>query len=705
MKHVCQILLLLMPLFCRSQQRTIDSLKRLLATATTDSARYKLADNIVYNYRFTRYDSALYYTGKALLLAQKNGKKLNEAQALTYKGFLLNRLQRLTESFQTLSAALQIAENPQNENSFWNTRKPEVKDKDYRLSTLASIHNRLGIFMENVGRTDQATFHYREAIKFFRVVGDSSGVALINTNLGAMYWKRLNKPDSALLFAKAAESIFARRKVAGSGLGLAYAVMGASYLAIDNNSRGVASMYDAISISKKYNTRDILVYSYRILADFYVQEKNKDSALYYAQMAANIHIPINTMDLGDDFENLARSYELNQKLDSAYKYQAIALSTYDSIYKNRIKGLIGFQQLSFDQQKQLQQLEADKKDVQNRISFYTLFGGLSLTILVSFFLYRNNRQRKKAYALLKEQKEELEKQRREAQIEAALERVRSRTMAMQKSEELKEVIQLVLDQLCELNFHIDSASFAVELRESDDLRIWVAVPGHQYASQINLPYIDHLIFNRFVQAKEKREHFYALTCTKEEKDRWFDHFFKYVALTAERRKAVYSRTGWSQLSVLMETVALNVQNYSGISYSQEQNDTLLRFGKVFGQSYTRFLDLQKAEAQAREAQIEAALERVRARTMAMQKSEELREVIQLIQDQLFGLHFNTDSASFTIELNESNDMRIWVAAPGQQYAAKINLPYINHPIFNLLMEAKGKREHFFYTHLSKGRER
>ena len=44
---------------------------------------------------------------------------------------------------------------------------------------------------------------------------------------------------------------------------------------------------------------------------------------------------------------------------------------------------------------------------------------------------------------------------------------------------------------------------------------------------------------------------------------------------------------------------------------------------VFEQTYTRFLDLQKAEAQAREAQIEAALERVRSRTMAMQQSDEL----------------------------------------------------------------------------------
>ena len=45
-----------------------------------------------------------------------------------------------------------------------------------------------------------------------------------------------------------------------------------------------------------------------------------------------------------------------------------------------------------------------------------------------------------------------------------------------------------------------------------------------------------------------------------------------------------------------------------------------RFAKVFEQTYTRFLDLQKAEAQAREAQIELALERVRARSMAMHQS-------------------------------------------------------------------------------------
>ncbi|MDZ7646441.1 MAG: hypothetical protein U5K54_04265 [Cytophagales bacterium] len=61
---------------------------------------------------------------------------------------------------------------------------------------------------------------------------------------------------------------------------------------------------------------------------------------------------------------------------------------------------------------------------------------------------------------------------------------------------------------------------------------------------------------------------------------------------------------------------------------------LERFGKVFEQAYTRFLDLQKAEVQAREAQIEAALERVRGKAMAMHSSQDLADTIGTFYKQL-----------------------------------------------------------------------
>src|SRR4029078_11166690 len=66
----------------------------------------------------------------------------------------------------------------------------------------------------------------------------------------------------------------------------------------------------------------------------------------------------------------------------------------------------------------------------------------------------------------------------------------------------------------------------------------------------------------------------------------------------------------------------------------EAYDIFKRFAKVFEQTYTRFLDLQKAEAQARESQIQLALERVRARTMAMQRSDELPDAASLLFKQM-----------------------------------------------------------------------
>ena len=87
----------------------------------------------------------------------------------------------------------------------------------------------------------------------------------------------------------------------------------------------------------------------------------------------------------------------------------------------------------------------------------------------------------------------------------------------------------------------------------------------------------------------------------------------------------------------------------------EMHDIFKRFAKVFEQTYTRFLDLQKAEAQAREAQIEAALERVRCRTMAMQQSDELREVISVVFEKLSNWKFRL-TGSINIYIERSRDM-------------------------------------------------
>ena len=58
--------------------------------------------------------------------------------------------------------------------------------------------------------------------------------------------------------------------------------------------------------------------------------------------------------------------------------------------------------------------------------------------------------------------------------------------------------------------------------------------------------------------------------------------------------------------------AIGISTFSTIT--EEQLNVLKRFRNVFDFAYRRYADVAQAEAQAREAQIEAALERVRSRT-------------------------------------------------------------------------------------------
>jgi signal transduction histidine kinase len=85
-----------------------------------------------------------------------------------------------------------------------------------------------------------------------------------------------------------------------------------------------------------------------------------------------------------------------------------------------------------------------------------------------------------------------------------------------------------------------------------------------------------------------------------------------------------------------------------------------RFAGVFGQTYRRYLDLQKAEAQAREAQIETALERVRSRTLAMQKSEELAETAVVVFKQLMNLGIEPNRLYIGIIKEDNNLIEFWI---------------------------------------------
>ncbi len=254
-----------------------------------------------------------------------------------------------------------------------------------------------------------------------------------------------------------------------------------------------------------------------------------------------------------------------------------------------------------------------------------------------------------------------EAQAREAQIEAALERVRSRSMGMQKSEELKEVIRVVYEQFIHLKINVDHAGFIVDYTPKGDWHFWIA-DEQDIPSKITHPYFESVWANQFNEAKEKGEDFFATNLNFEEKNKFYNELLAYVPGLPEASRDFYLNCpGLAGSTVLLDNVGLYIENFSGTPYSDEENKILMRFGKVFQQTYTRFLDLQKAEAQAKEAQIEAALERVRARAMGMHKSEEVGEVSDLLFSELNKLNLDVLGCSVVVIDEDKDKMELWRA--------------------------------------------
>ncbi len=262
-----------------------------------------------------------------------------------------------------------------------------------------------------------------------------------------------------------------------------------------------------------------------------------------------------------------------------------------------------------------------------------------------------------------------EAQAREAQIEAALEKVRSRSLAMHRSDELQDLVNAVFGQLKSLHIDMNSASIFIFEKGSKDWQQWVAAPETSYARYFHIPYSNQQIVKDLEKERQKGNDFFTVRYSFEEKNKWFDYAFKHTDYRKipEKRKN-YIRNGECMIIsfALSKNTGIQITKYHGVKFSDKENEILMRIAKVFEQAYVRFLDLKKAEAQARESEIQLALERVRARTMAMQKSEELAETMLLLSKQLKGLGEEIDQITIGIFDEEKGIIETSASIMGNQ---------------------------------------
>jgi len=405
------VLLLLMPAFGMAQQSEIDSLKKALKTAHTDSARFPIVFILGLNYDETNRDTSLYYFDQALAVVKKNNQPLAEAGCLSMKGYVLTHLGKYPESLECFQQALKLAEDPENENNTWAFHLPISKNTPHntRIAILANIHHNYGHLMGNTNNIDEQILQYKEAKKLAGEVNENQLLALVNMNLGHVYID-LRRLDSALVYEQGAERIMKRT---GFKKYLSYVYLETSNIYIKKRNAAMALQYFHKAANAGIEQKNIAAvgYCYRDLANYYLSEKQKDSSLYYAKKMLGILQVMRSKDLGNAYAYLYQSYKLVGKTDSAYKYQGLALTAKDSSFNATVKSLADFQKLSFQAQIHAQELEKEQAATRSKIRTYVLLAGIAVLLLLAGIFYRNNRQKQKVNNVLSQQKEEIAAQR------------------------------------------------------------------------------------------------------------------------------------------------------------------------------------------------------------------------------------------------------------------------------------------------------
>ncbi|MDZ7646439.1 MAG: hypothetical protein U5K54_04255 [Cytophagales bacterium] len=225
-----------------------------------------------------------------------------------------------------------------------------------------------------------------------------------------------------------------------------------------------------------------------------------------------------------------------------------------------------------------------------------------------------------------------EAQARESEIELALERVRARTMAMQHSDELTEASEVLDQQVRALGIETWGCAFHIYADDPEGDYEWFSNRDG------SLPFYKtprEKIFLKYFEKGKEGENLYVEEFLGEDCKAHYDYLMT-IPVMGDALRAVVA-TGVSLPDSQYDHVTFFKHGFLlFITYQPvpESHDIFKRFTKVFEQTYTRFLDLQKAEAQAREAQIEAALEKVRSRSLAMHKAEELKEVASVLRNEM-----------------------------------------------------------------------
>ena len=428
-----------------AQNSLVDSLVHEASITKNDTIKLILFGKLSNEFTEINPDSSYYYSEKMLSLAKRFDLQLEEVQALAAMGYDLINMGNYPRSLQTLLSAISIAEDRKSEKNILPARFPatdEFTDRSIpahmqRLTKLSNTLQYMGILYVNSGNNNKAFDYYQNAITLAKQSNNLLVLSTTYSTLGKTY-STLKHQDSALICLQKAYD-YAIKADYKRYLGSILLNIGRVYMAMGKQPIAIEYFRKALEESREHDYFRGVVATDLILAGIYKQAGEADSSLYFIHDGLSVANYLNAPDLLlRSYTSLADYYKTYHNSDSAVKYQSLVITINDSLFNK--KQIQQFQNIDFDEQQRQEQIETAKSAYRYQLRMYALLAGIGIFILIAIILWRNNLHKQKAFALLKKQKLETDKQK--AKVEHTLAELESTQVQLIQSEKMASLGEL-----------------------------------------------------------------------------------------------------------------------------------------------------------------------------------------------------------------------------------------------------------------------
>src|SRR5215216_5634579 len=271
---------------------------------------------------------------------------------------------------------------------------------------------------------------------------------------------------------------------------------------------------------------------------------------------------------------------------------------------------------------------------------------------------------------------ELQQKNRAFEIEVALEKVRVRATAMRTSSELAETSAVLFQQLNALKIAALRTGVGIFDDANDALEVWLTTYSNSEEVVQILDYVNlhiHPVFENIIPARKQNKPFAFTVLEGKEVREYYLTMSTYLSLPDQQ---VYNAREYFY-SFFFTEGTINVVTQQELT--EEECTIMCRFAMIFGLIYTRFLDLQKAEAQARDVLKQTALDRVRGQIASMRSTSDLQRITPLIWNELKTLGIPFIRCGLFI-IDEARQMvQMYLSAPDGHSLAVLDLPFQGTP--------------------------